>query len=117
LPGKIEKAKGIAEAGKNIAALKEAKEGLEKELAKATSEHTVAPKVVEDTANREIESLRQTIDQQAELLHTRDAEAEKNKKAHEDATTAMHSELEQVLAKLDLVDAELKSKSSTFSSL
>jgi molybdopterin converting factor small subunit len=61
LSDKIENAKEIVEAGKNISALKEAKESLEKELAQTRSDHQEAMKAVEVATNEEIESLKRTI--------------------------------------------------------
>jgi acetoin utilization deacetylase AcuC-like enzyme len=103
--------KEIVEASKNIAALKEAKEGLENELAKTHSNHQEALKSVEDAANEEMESLKRTISDQAELLRARDSEMKKVRKVHEDATLAMWYELEQSIAEFDQIDVELKSKS------
>jgi small-conductance mechanosensitive channel len=114
LPDKIEKAKEIVEVGKNIAALKEEKESLQKQLSETQSTHAKAMKVADDATKAEIESLKQTISDQAEFVHSREAEAESVKKMHEDATVAMRTKLEWTMADLDLVDSELKSKLFTF---
>jgi hypothetical protein len=110
LPDKIEKAKEIVEAGKNIAGLKEDNEMLRVELKKASTEHRKEMEVIEDAFNAEIESLKKTIAEQADLLRTQERKAEEVQKTHERATVSMREELELLAGELDLIDVELRSK-------
>jgi hypothetical protein len=55
---KIENVKEILEEGKNIAALKEEKESLQKQLPETYSAHSKAMKAADDAAKAEIESLK-----------------------------------------------------------
>jgi len=61
LSDKIEKAKGIVEAGKNIAALKEKKESLRKQLEGNLTIHGEAMKRAQEAADKEIAALKRTI--------------------------------------------------------
>jgi hypothetical protein len=107
---KIEKAKDIVQAGKTISALKEDNERLRAELKKASVEHLKEMHAVEDAANTEIESLKQTIAEQADLLRTQERKAEEDQKAHEEATVALQEELERLTKETGRIDVELRSK-------
>jgi hypothetical protein len=61
LPDKIDKAKSIVEAGKNISALKEENESLREQLKSNLAAHSRVVNAVEDAANAEIESLKKSL--------------------------------------------------------
>jgi F0F1-type ATP synthase membrane subunit b/b' len=107
---KIEKAKEIVEAGKNISALKEENEMLWADLKKASKEHRKEMDVIEDAFNAEIESLKKTITEQADLLRTQQHKAEEVQKSHKRSTMSMREELDLLAGELDLIDVELRSK-------
>jgi hypothetical protein len=65
---------------------------------------------IKDAFNAEIESLKKTISEQADLLRTQERKAEEVQKSHERATVSMREELDLLAGELDLIDVELRSK-------
>jgi predicted nucleic acid-binding Zn-ribbon protein len=79
---KIEKAKEVVHAGKNISALQEEMESLRKQLVKNQAMHARAMKEREGAAAAKIDSLKKSVAEQAELLWAQEHEAESSLKVH-----------------------------------
>jgi hypothetical protein len=67
---------------------------MRKQLSGNLSAHNATMKAVEDTANEEVDSLKRSFVEQAELLHAQERKAEGIQKKHELATVTMRVELE-----------------------
>jgi chromosome segregation ATPase len=110
LSEKIEKAKGIVEAGKNISALQEERDVLKAQLESANTAHKEAMAEAKNTHAAEIQSLKDLVARQDERLRMQEEDGEASRKSFEDSMVTLRKELDNALAQLDSVDVELRSK-------